>query len=70
MISYVCRDNTSRVQLANKKKPHDHHILVTETLATREAVIAIIQKQLSKVIIESDSFIVVQAIRGEINPPS
>lgn len=52
------------------KRLEDHHILDAEILTIREAIVAIIQKQLSEVIIESDSLIAIQAIRGEINPPS
>lgn len=43
---------------------------MTKTLAIREAIIAIIQKQLSKVIAESDSLIRIKAIGGDIYPPS
>lgn len=52
------------------KRLEDHHILEAEILAIREAIVAIIQKQLSDVIIESGSLIAVQAIRREINSPS
>lgn len=48
----------------------DHHILETEILAIWEATMTIIHKQLSEVIIETDSLIALSTIKGEINPPS
>lgn len=46
----------------------DYPTFVAETLAIREAVIAIILKQMSNVIIESDSLIAIQTIRWDIKP--
>lgn len=66
-ISYSCRGSMSCI-LFSTENIENHHILVTETLASREAIVAIIQKQLTEVIIESDSLIVIQSIKGEIAP--
>lgn len=52
--------------LIKKIKIGDHPILVAETLVIREAVVAVIQKQLSEVIIKSGWLIAIQAIGGEI----
>lgn len=48
----------------------DHHILETEILAIKEATMTLIYKQLSEVIIETESLIAISTIQEEINPPS
>lgn len=59
MSSPLCRRKTDR--------KFSLPILVLESLTIRKMVI---QEKLSNVIIESDSFITIQAINGEIRPPS
>lgn len=66
----MCRNSTNHILIANRKKLGDQHILVAKTLAIWKAVVPIIQKQKSEVVIESDSLNVIQAIRGDVIPPS
>lgn len=72
MISFVCRDKTGHVLFTTSKNFGNNDTLVTEVLAIQEhtVTITIIQKQLAKVITESDSLVAIKAINGDINPPS
>lgn len=63
-ICYVCRDSTSHILFIGGKISRDHHIPVTKILAIRKVIVTIIQKQLTDVIIESDSLVAVKAING------
>lgn len=64
--SLVCRDKLGWVQYYKGEAIGDYKILVTETLAIREAVLTIIEKRLSSVVIEGDSEIVIRVIMGDI----
>lgn len=64
-ISYVCRDNTDRILRIEEKNVGDSSVFVAETLAIHKALNFVIKKNLSNVIIESNSLIVIQAIDGE-----
>lgn len=57
------------ILFTNGKSIGHQHILVGEIFTIRETVVAIIQNQLSHVIIESDLLTAIQTIGGESNPP-
>lgn len=70
MISYVYRVSKSRIICYNGKKICDFSIFVVENFAIQKAIVESIQKQLFEMILESDSMIAIQAIKGDISRPS
>lgn len=67
-IDYIMRYNLSNVTIATNKR-QDCSILVAGCLATREAILLVIQKCVSRIIIYSDSQLVVTSINRKIGVP-
>lgn len=68
-IDYIMRYNLSNVTIATNKRLEDCSILVAGCLATREAILLVIQKCVSRIIIYSDSQLVVTSINRKIGVP-
>lgn len=60
--------HNSKIFFNAGKKVGKNHILMTEALAFREAIVTVTQKQLAKVTIESDLLVAIKAINAGTNP--
>lgn len=56
-ISYVSRDSNGTILSAISRKIGNPNILVAEVLAIREAIFGTIQRQMNRIIIESDCLV-------------
>lgn len=70
MINYVCRDKIGQVQYSNRKTVSDNLILIAKALAFWEGILVIIQKCILNVVLDSDSQIVIQAVKIDIKVPN
>lgn len=68
-LDYIMRDNQVRITITNDKQKDDCPIIMAACLTVRRIVLMAIQKNLKKIIIESDSQQVVNSINRKIMAP-
>lgn len=66
----VCRDNKGHMFASSSKKIEDVPVLVTEAIAIREALRTTCDRNMDKILIESDAKIVINSTRGLITVSS
>lgn len=69
LLGYVMKDHHARAVMEKRKQKGDSFILMAECLAVREAIAMTIQKSLQRIIIVSESQLIMNSINGKTCVP-